>query len=242
MWDDTQLSLKVGGQLLDQSVLAQHMQLSWMRGDGAVADADLVRPPAVLAETTAAAMWSALTAGGDPLGLALGQAGLPAAEFHGLLSTCDGAAATRLLVKHMATQPGSAAGGRTMQLSCYCVQHSMGSVVEIVTRHLGILSPTFQMALTMRRGSFMRDLRVEVRRLLGDRLRVVSEHPGSEADAAFGRALLGECFVAEGQSPAGCSTRAALAERFMGFFPRSWDGTAAVVHEGMRREDRFAFA
>ena len=241
MWDETQLSLRAGGQLLEQSVLAQHMQLSWVRGDGAVTDADLVRPPAVLAETTAAAMWSALTAGGDQLGLALGPAGLPAAVFHGLLSTCDGAAANRLLVKHMATQPGSATG-RTMQLSCFCAQHSMGSVVELVTRHLSILSPTFQIALTMRRGSFMRDLRVEVRRLLGDRLRIVSEDHGSQADAAFGRALLAECFVAEGQSPADCSTRKALAERFMEFFSGSWEGGAAVVDEGRCWVDGLALA
>ena len=242
MWGETQLALLVDGRRTDHSVMAQHMQVTWKRGDGgevggsvgAVHDADLVRPPSVLSEQTAAAMWSGLQRGGDPLGLALGLVVLLGAEFHGLLSTCDGAAANRLLVKHMASQPG-AASDRTLQLACFCVQHAMASVVESVTRQLGILSPTFHLALTLRRGTFVRDLREEARRILGERLVVVPEHILSESDSTFGRILLSECFVAEGPGSGESQSRRTLADRFMDFFPGRWEGKRAVRKSGLRR-------
>jgi hypothetical protein len=235
MWDETQLSLLVDGRRSDQSVMAQHMQITWRSGDGGegggaggtVQDADLVRAPSVLSEQTAAAMWAGLQRGGDPLGLGLGLAVLPGAELHGLLSTCDGAASNRLLVKHMATQPGGGSD-RILQLSCFCVQHAMGSVVECVTKQLGILSPTFSLALTMRRGSFVRDLREEVRRILDERLLVLPEYVGSASDGAFGRVLLSECFVEEGHLSAGSQARRVLADRFVEFFPGRWEGWGVV--------------
>ena len=193
MWDETQLSLKLSGQpLADHSVLAQHMQVTWCTEAGCVTDADLVRPPVVLADGTAATMWSALTCGGDPIGLALGQAVLPAAGYHGLLTTCDGSAANRLLVKHIAEQ-ASGAGGTTLQLACFCAQHSTGAVIEGVTRRLGILTPTFNTALSLKRASFQRRVREEIRRLLVERLVIMAELPAAPADG-HSRALLAEFF------------------------------------------------
>jgi hypothetical protein len=221
MWDETQLALREHRQqVADQSVLAQHMQITWANDEG-VTDADLVRPPSVLSEATAATMWAALTAGGDPLGLGLGESVWPAARHHGLLSICDGSAANRLVIKVMEAKQGE----KVVRLSGLCAQHSTAAVVEAVTRRLGILSPTFAAAVTLKRGGFCRKLREEVRVLLQDRLAIATEPPElAPREAAYARGLLSECFVSEGQAAGASGARQALADTFLEFFPCSWSG------------------
>ena len=135
-------------------------------------------------------------------------------------------------MKHIAEQ-ASGAGGTTLQLACFCAQHSTGTVIEGVTRRLGILTPTFNTALSLKRASFQRRAREEIRRLLVERLVIMAELPAVPADG-HSRALLAEFFVSEA-SDDGVTGRQALADRFLDFFPASLEGQA--VEPTACRED-----
>ena len=210
-------------------VLARHGQLTWASSDGVVSDQDIIKRPVALRHATAACMWAASCATGDPtwLNFADDETVFPQASWYATLISSDGGAPNLLLVKHLHnTLPD-----RHLCLHSICAQHRTGAVVEDITRKSGLLPPLFCTANVFAKGDFFQDIRDEVCRYLEKHLRVLppEEFHANVDDDRLARALLEMFYVGHGeQEEKSHAKRQQDVDAFLSFFHGPWGGP--LVH------------
>ena len=172
MFDETKLF--VGG--FDrgrkrQAVLAASGQVTWKPSDvDVIHDEDVIRPPTVLKQYTAATCRNVVAASDDPAGLVpCAGSGRPLARFIGSLMATDQHSVNVLLSKWAVAEQRKQdeverAPADSVQrgvegryhIPTYCIQHKTGSAVERVSNTLGLISPAFCVASALSWGESSR--------------------------------------------------------------------------------------
>ena len=135
--------------------MARRSQCPWkVNGENAI-DVDIIRGPALLKKYTAANVWQLVGAADDPASLCLAGDALPAAKYHGRLTTSVSHAVNKLVSKYVA----STLPENHFHAAAYCTQHHTGSVCEEVSKRWGLSSASFCIATHMGHGDFVDSLR-----------------------------------------------------------------------------------
>ena len=154
MHDETRLYLSGFGRATKrQRVLAASGQVTWKPAGGLVQDADVFRSPAVLRNYTAAHCATVVADPLDPTSLYPGpNENRPLAKYRGSLQATDQHSVNVLMEKVIVQRQDDFDDGTSFELTCFCVQHKTGNVVEEVTKFLGLLSPSFCIASCLSQG------------------------------------------------------------------------------------------
>ena len=223
MFDESEFDLNVKGCGEGAwSVLASHAQVTYSWGRECH-DIHVIRPPRVLPRKTAATMWPVLSAGLG--GLWPGVTSV-AATFRTVLVTCDAGTANLKLLRHLnACLPRSASLIVTL-----CAQHRTGNVIERATKLLGILPGSYAVSKTIKQGNWMRQLGLQVQKVLAADLVIMREEPPGLQDewaqARVANAALMDLVVKNDSQDGAESTGgyAATVAKFLKFFPTPWRG------------------
>ena len=256
MFDETKLRLEGYGRSQRSKtwkrvrVLASHAQVTWQAAGSDVTDIDVIRPPKVLRRYTAACQLNVVAGEGDSASLLPLDRALPPARYYGHLLSSDMHSVNVLTSKWVGKEI-RALPGNHFHVAAYCTQHKTGSVVETITKQLGLLSPCFCIASVLKHGDVCDDLQELLESIIPDILDVVDhpieldEHEQRQAD--FADALMEACYVCglsaeddydDTDIEAHIQRRRAEKSELRSFFPGPWKGPVRVVVGGRRRHRR----
>ena len=231
MFDASKLKLRVGrSRFKKYETLASHSQVTWAKqaAEEEVFDEDVLRAPAVFKRCTSAHCWTALSDSLCP----------PApvyAKFTGVCTTSDSHAVNKMLLRHAR----NVLPPDVFVLNSFCVQHGTGSVVEALSKKLGLVGISFCVANTFDQGDFYHCVRRGCERAL-ERTRICTQDEFEALrvdgdDEMFPDALLEATYLKHGHRPDddvdALHSKRRKFRALRAFFPGKWNGNVRYARD-----------